>query len=197
MKLVVATRNQGKLKEISRLLSETEIEIIGLDAFPEIGEIEETGTTFEENARIKAETVARITGQLTLADDSGLTVVALNGEPGVHSARFAGPDSNDAANNTKLLRELASVPANKRSAAFECRMALYDPTDDSCHFFAGKVAGRIQDDRRGEGGFGYDPLFLVPEYGRTMAELSIETKNRISHRGAALRQVVDFLSKQD
>lgn len=197
MKLLVATRNQGKLKEICRLLAPSGIEVVGLDRFPQIGEIEETGATFEDNARLKAETVARITGLLTLADDSGLTVAALDDRPGVHSARYAGPAADDAANNAKLLAELAAIPVEQRSAAFVCRMALFDPGDNSCRIFAGQVSGRIQNDARGEGGFGYDPLFLVPEYGKTMAELSLATKNRISHRGAALRQVISFLTNHD
>ncbi|MBW6510747.1 MAG: XTP/dITP diphosphatase [Desulfuromonadaceae bacterium] len=197
MKLVVATRNQGKLKEIYSLLAPFGIEVVGLDRFPQIGEIEETGATFEDNARLKAETVARLTGLLTLADDSGLTVAALDGRPGVHSARYAGPAADDAANNAKLLAELAAVPVEQRSAAFVCCMALFDPDDNSCRIFSGLVSGRIQNDARGDGGFGYDPLFFVPAYGKTMAELSLATKNRISHRGAALRQVISFLTHHD
>lgn len=192
MKLIVATRNKGKLKEIARLLDESDFEVEGLDAHPELPEIEEDGATFADNALKKAQTVADLTGCLTLADDSGLEVEALDGQPGVHSARFAGPKASDADNNAKLLKMLADVPAERRQAAFQCVMAVCRPGQPG-QTFSGRVAGIILDERRGEGGFGYDPLFLVGEYDRTMAELPMETKNRISHRGQALRQALDFL----
>jgi XTP/dITP diphosphohydrolase len=193
MELVVATRNAGKLREISRLLAETEIRVLGLDdAFADLPEIEEDGETFEANARKKAETVARLTGRLTLADDSGLVVDALDGRPGVRSARFAGADATDEENNIKLLAELAGIPRERRGAAFHCAMALCSPVGD-CLLFFGRVPGIVLDAPRGEEGFGYDPLFLVREYGKTMAELPMDVKNRISHRGQALRQAVDHL----
>ena len=192
MELVVATRNGGKLREIRRLLEETEIRVLGLDAFPELPETEEDGETFEANARKKAETVARLTGRLTLADDSGLVVDALDGRPGVRSARFAGVHATDEDNNRKLLSELSGIPRERRGAAFHCAMALCAP-DGECRLFSGQVPGIILDAPRGNEGFGYDPLFLVREYGRTMAELSLDVKNRISHRGQALRQAVDCL----
>jgi len=192
MELVVATRNLGKLREISRLLAETEIRVLGLDAFADLPEVEEDGDTFEANARKKAETVAGLTGRLTLADDSGLVVQALAGLPGVRSARFAGAGATDADNNRKLLAELTGVPRERRQAAFHCAMALCRPADD-CRIFRGEVPGIILDAPRGEGGFGYDPLFLVREYGLTMAELPLEVKNRISHRGQALRRALEYL----
>ena len=195
MELVVATRNPGKLREINRLLGETKIKVLGLDAFADLPEIEEDGETFEANARKKAETVARLTGRLTLADDSGLVVDALDGLPGVRSARFAGADATDEENNLKLLEELAGVPRESRGAAFHCAMALCRPGDE-CLLFFGRVPGIILDAPRGEEGFGYDPLFLVREYGKTMAELPLDVKNRISHRGQALRQAVDHLLDQ-
>lgn len=196
MELVVATRNQGKLKEIRRLLAESPVEVIGLDAFADLPEVVEDGDSFEANARKKAETVARLTGRTTLADDSGLVVAVLAGEPGVHSARYAGEQASDADNNAKLLRALEGMPRNERQAAFHCAMALCDP-DGSCRVFHGQVSGLILDAARGGGGFGYDPLFLVREYGKTMAELPLEVKNRISHRGQALRQVLQVLGRQD
>ncbi|ALC15971.1 non-canonical purine NTP pyrophosphatase, RdgB/HAM1 family [Desulfuromonas soudanensis] len=192
MELVVATRNQGKLREIRALLEGSGITVLGLDAFPDLPEIEEDGATFEANARKKAVTVARATGRLTLADDSGLEVAVLDGRPGVHSARYAGETASDADNNAKLLQTLASVPAENRQGAFCCAMALCN-REGECRVFFGKVEGLLLDSPRGEGGFGYDPLFLVREYGRTMAELPMEIKNRISHRGQALRQALEVL----
>lgn len=193
MELVVATGNAGKLREIRRLLAESGIEVLGLDAFPDLPAVEEDGETFAENAVKKAATVARLTGRLTLGDDSGLAVAALGGQPGVRSARYAGEGASDADNNRKLLEALDGVPAGERQAAFHCAMALCRP-DGECRTFHGEVAGVILDGPRGEGGFGYDPLFLVREYGKTMAELPLEVKNRISHRGQALRLAVAHLA---
>jgi XTP/dITP diphosphohydrolase len=195
MKLVVATRNAGKLKEIRRLLSPTGVEVEGLDDLACQIEVVEDGDSFAANARKKATEIAVATGRLTLADDSGLVVDALAGAPGIYSARYAGPDADDGANNRKLLQELAGVPPENRKAAFDCAMALAAP-DGSCREFAGRLAGRILEAPRGSGGFGYDPLFLVPEYGKTLAELPLDIKNRISHRGAALQQVIAELTKR-
>lgn len=195
MDLVIATRNQGKLKEIRRLLAEVQVEVVGLDAFADLPEVLEDGDTFEANARKKAQTVARLTGRTTLADDSGLVVAALKGEPGVHSARYAGEQAGDSDNNEKLLSALHGVPLSERQAAFHCVMALCWP-DGTCSTFNGEVSGLILESPRGAGGFGYDPLFLVREYGKTMAELPLEVKNRISHRGQALRKVLDFLKQK-
>jgi XTP/dITP diphosphohydrolase len=192
MELVIATRNQGKLREIRRLFEETEIRILGLDTFPDLPEVEEDGETFADNARKKAMTVAQLTGRLTLADDSGLEVMHLGGAPGVRSARYAGDEADDAANNRKLLTAIFGVPRPGRRGAFVCAMALCGP-DGDCRLFSGRLAGFLAEEPRGDGGFGYDPLFLVPEYGKTLAELPLEIKNRISHRGQALRQVLDYL----
>ena len=191
--LVIATRNAGKLREIRHLLEGVGINVLGMEAFPGLPEVVEDGHTFAANAAKKAETVARLTGRPCLADDSGLTVEVLDGEPGVHSARYAGEPGNDAANNARLLRELAEVPDDRRQAAFCCVMALCRPGQPTC-LFEGRVAGRILRAPRGTGGFGYDPLFLVEGFGRTMAELPLAEKNRISHRGQALRQVVAALT---
>lgn len=193
MELVVATRNAGKLKEIRRLLEGHQVAVLGLDQFPEIAEVEEDGETFAANAAKKAETVARLTGLPCLADDSGLTVAALDGQPGVHSARFSGADADDAKNNRKLLETMAAVPQAERQAAFCCVMALCLP-GQSTRFFEGRVEGMILSEMRGAGGFGYDPLFWLSEFDCTMAELSLDVKNRISHRGQALRQVVESIA---
>jgi len=194
MKLLVATGNKGKLKEIYRLLATADIEVIGLDQLDNPPEVIEDGATFTDNARKKALEMAKFSGYLTLADDSGLVVEALNGSPGVYSARYAGVQGDDTANNAKLLREMATVADEKRRAAFHCVMALAWP-DGRCETWDGQISGLIMRVARGEAGFGYDPLFMVPEYGKTTAELSLEIKNRISHRGKALRQVIPLLLK--
>jgi XTP/dITP diphosphohydrolase len=193
MELVVATRNAGKLKEIRRLLEAQGVTVLGLDRFPEVPEVVEDGDTFAANATKKAEEVARATGLPCLADDSGLTVVALDGRPGVHSARFSGEEATDSSNNRKLLVEMASVPENERQAAFCCVMALCLPGQPT-RLFEGRVEGHILKQLQGDGGFGYDPLFWLSEFNCTMAELPIDVKNRISHRGQALRQIVEFLT---
>ena len=193
MELVVATRNAGKLKEIRRLLESQDVSVLSLDNFPEAPEVEEDGDTFASNAVKKAETVARVTGLPCLADDSGLVVASLQGRPGVHSARFSGADANDRSNNCKLLEEMALVPEKQRQAAFCCVMALCLP-DQPTRLFEGCVEGLILSQGQGDGGFGYDPLFWLPEFDCTMAELPLDKKNGISHRGQALRQVVEYLS---
>ncbi|APG26487.1 non-canonical purine NTP pyrophosphatase, RdgB/HAM1 family [Syntrophotalea acetylenivorans] len=195
MELMVATTNKGKLKEIRRLLADTGIQVKGLDEIPDLPEIVEDGDTFEANARKKALTVARHCGCLTLADDSGLVVEALQGEPGVYSARYAGPGASDSDNNQKLLAAMTGLPREQREAAFHCAMALCEPSG-VCHIFQGRLQGLILEEPRGGGGFGYDPLFLVPEYGKALAELPLEIKNRISHRGEALRQTLAYLQQQ-
>ncbi len=193
MELVVATRNAGKLKEIRRLLEAQGVTVLGLDRFPEVPEVVEDGDTFAANATKKAEEVARATGLPCLADDSGLTVVALDGRPGIHSARFSGVSANDSSNNHKLLEVMAAVPEDRRQAAFCCVMALCLPGQPT-RLFEGRVEGQILSEAQGAGGFGYDPLFWLPEFNCTMAELSLDIKNRISHRGHALLQIVEFLT---
>jgi XTP/dITP diphosphohydrolase len=193
MELVVATRNAGKLKEIRRLLESHGIKILGLDSFPDAPEVVEDGATFADNASKKAETIARFTNRPCLADDSGLTVAALDDRPGVHSARYAGAGAVDADNNRKLIAELTEVPDGRRQAAFCCVMALCLPGEQT-RLFDGRVEGVIQRQSSGNDGFGYDPLFRLPEFNCTMAELPLDKKNDISHRGQALRQVVTFLA---
>lgn len=192
--LVVATRNRGKLQEIGELLEGVVDTVHSADKFAGFPETIEDGLTFEENALKKAREAMRFTGLPALADDSGLVVDALDGRPGVYSARFAGEGAGDAANNQRLLQELAGIPAEQRQAAFVCVMAFVAP--DGCEqLFSGRVAGAIISVERGEGGFGYDPLFLVDGFERTMAELSLPEKNAISHRGQALRQFRAFLEQ--
>ena len=187
--LVVATRNAGKLREIRRLCADCGVTVFGLDAFPELPEVEEDADTFAGNAIKKAETVAQRIGRPCLADDSGLVVEALDGHPGVHSARYAGLHASDEENNHKLLREMQTVPAENRQAAFCCVMALCLPGEPP-RVYEGRVEGRILRESRGTVGFGYDPLFLVSGYDQTMAELPLELKNQISHRGQALRKLL-------
>lgn len=192
MELIVATRNQGKLREIRALLEPLDFVVRSVEEFPEIPEVVEDGETFAANAVKKAATIARLTGRLTLADDSGLEVVALAGAPGIYSARYAGEDADDAANNRKLLAALAALPGAERSAAFVCVMALCAP-DGECRTFTGRLPGTIIDELRGTDGFGYDPLFVVAGSERTLAEIPLAEKNRISHRAQALAQVVEVL----
>jgi len=192
MKLLIATGNAGKLKEIRRLLEGFSVEVLGLDAVAGAPAVTEDGESFEANALKKAKALADFTGLATLADDSGLEVEALGGAPGIHSARYAGERATDADNNRKLLCALEGLALKDRGAAFRCAMALCLP-GEAPRFFSGEIRGIILEQERGEGGFGYDPLFLVPEYGRTMAELPLDVKNRISHRGQALRQLVAYL----
>jgi XTP/dITP diphosphohydrolase len=191
--LIVATGNNGKLIEINELLKGYVATMLSLKDFPGLPEIEEDGLTFTENAIKKAKLTSLATGKPVIADDSGLLVAALDGRPGVYSARFASPGASDAQNNQKLLAELSGIPAEKRLACFQCVIALYQP-DGSCVTFSGELDGLILESPRGSGGFGYDPLFLVREYGKTLAELPPEIKNRISHRGKALHKLKAFLS---
>lgn len=192
MKIVLATNNSGKVREINELLAPHGIEAVSMAEYPEIGEIIEDGDTFRDNAVIKATTVGRHTGMVSLADDSGLEVDCLNGAPGVHSARFAGDDRNDRANNEKLLELIKGVPAEKRTARFRCVIAISMP-DGWIYTAEGTCEGVIAEEPKGDGGFGYDPLFFLPELGKTLAELDLETKNKISHRGKALAGALEIL----
>ncbi len=194
MKLLVATGNRGKLRELKQLLIPLDLEVMGLDQLDNPPVVAEDGATFTDNARKKALTLARFSGCLTLADDSGLCVDLLNGAPGVFSARYAGEQGDDKANNARLLKELLEIPLNQRKAHFHCCIALAWP-DGRCETVEGQVDGLIIDQQRGSHGFGYDPLFLVPEYGKTMAELPADIKNRISHRGRALQKILPLLKE--
>jgi len=184
MCLLIATRNPGKLREYESLLNGCGCELVNLQAYPEI-DVEETGSTFEENARLKAIACAQTSGLLALADDSGLEVDALGGAPGVYSARYAGPGASDATRVQKLLAELQPVPPGKRTARFRCVIALAWP-DGRCETFDGTCEGEVAFEPKGMNGFGYDPIFYMPEHGKAMAELPEEFKNRISHRARAM-----------
>ena len=193
MNLLVATGNEGKLREISALFATQQIEVLGLRDVENAPTVIEDGDSFAANATKKAVEVARACNCLTLADDSGLVVPALDGAPGIFSARYAGEEADDQQNNLKLLFELEQRGLKQPAAYFCCVMALAEPSGE-CRLFEGRINGVILDQFRGRDGFGYDPLFLVPEYGKTLAELPLEVKNRISHRGAALRQVLSALT---
>ncbi len=190
VKLVLATGNSGKVTELSDLLSDYHIEVLSMNDYSNIEEPKETGETFAENAIIKAENVANATGELALADDSGLEVDVLNGEPGVYSARYAGDSADDQDNNNKLLRSLADISLENRTAKFKSVIALAHPNITTLTF-SGICHGYIIDEPRGERGFGYDPLFYFPETDKTFAEMSGNEKSLISHRGRALRKLIN------
>ena len=190
--LLIATANTGKFREIRQLLLGTVDRLHAAADFPDLPAVEEDGATFAENAVKKAQSAARVLRLPVIADDSGLLVDALDGRPGVRSARFAGENADDASNNAKLLDELAGLPPEQRTAAFRCVIALCLP-DGECLTFAGELQGVILDAPRGTGGFGYDPLFLVPEFGQTLAEIPLDAKNMISHRGKAFRKLKEYL----
>jgi XTP/dITP diphosphohydrolase len=193
-KLVLATRNRGKVAEIRELLEGFGIELLTLADFPNMPEVVEDGETFEANARKKAGVVARCTGLPALADDSGLEVDALKGAPGVRSARFAGDHATYTQNNEKLLRLIKKVSLEKRTARFRCVLALAFPDGDgTIQTLEGACEGRITEQPQGENGFGYDPLFFVPELGKTFAQINRSEKGKISHRGRALRQLKKLL----
>lgn len=186
--LLIATRNKGKAKEFEYLFSQNGFQVKTLLDYPEIPDVEETGNTFDENAILKAETIAEHFGTFVLADDSGLMVDALHGQPGIYSARYAGEEKNDAKNNAKLLNELYDISDAKRTAKFHCSLALAKPGKKTL-IVTGQVKGRIAGVPQGDNGFGYDPLFFLPELDRTMAQLSKEDKNQISHRAKAINEL--------
>ena len=196
MKIVLASRNAKKIKELRELLSENipDIEILSLDDVGIYGEIEENGETFEDNALIKASVAAK-SGYIGVGDDSGISVNALDGAPGVYSARYAGDHGNDAANNAFLLKNLADK--SDKSAKFVSVVACVLPEDtQKGYLFRGETEGVIIDEYRGDGGFGYDPIFYYEPMNKTFAELSAEEKNSISHRGKAMRLLSEFLCKR-
>lgn len=192
--LIVATKNSGKLKEFKQILERNGYSIKSLLDYPEIEDIVEDGTTFAENALKKARTIANHFQTAVIADDSGLVVDALDGAPGIYSARYAGEEKSDKKNNEKLLRELEGVPLDKRTAAYVCAIALAYPDGDEV-VFEGRCHGIIAKEPLGKNGFGYDPLMYIPEMGRTMAELSPQEKNQISHRAIALNKLAEYRSE--
>ena len=192
MTIVLATRNQDKISEIRTLLTGSGWEVRPCEAFPGCPIPEETGSTFEENALLKAHAVARHTGEFSLADDSGLKVDALGGAPGIYSARFSGAQATDAANNAELLKKLDGVPDEQRTARFCCVIAVVSP-DGRQWTVEGSCEGHIGTALHGTAGFGYDPLFTPEGHSRTFAELGHKVKNRISHRAGAIRATRDLL----
>lgn len=188
--VVVATKNVGKVREFAELFERFDLEVKSLHDFPHIEEVEETGETFEENALLKADSLCKQLNSIVIADDSGLIIDALNGNPGVRSARYAGEQKDDQENIDKVLIELDGVPMEKRTARFYCALAVTFPGENKEPVIVnGTCEGKILEQRRGENGFGYDPIFYVEEYKRAMAELTSDEKNEISHRGRALRKL--------
>jgi XTP/dITP diphosphohydrolase len=198
MLLVLGTRNAKKLDEILEILGDLRsvgLEFADLTRFPQAPEVVEDGTTFEANARKKASELGLALSQWVLAEDSGLAVPALHGRPGVQSARYSGKHGDDAANNAKLLAELAPLPDDPRAAYYVCTLALADPQGTIQSVVEGRCRGTITRELRGSGGFGYDPLFLIPEYHRTFGEMSARVKHALSHRARALEQLRPTLKK--
>ncbi|WP_066175274.1 XTP/dITP diphosphatase [Bacillus marinisedimentorum] len=186
--IIIATKNKGKVKDFEALLSKRGIQVRSLHDFPDMPDVEETGSTFEENAILKAETIARKLGRTVIADDSGLIVDYLDGRPGVYSARYAGEEKNDRANLEKVLAELEGVPEDERTARFYCVLAVSVP-DEEPKVAEGTCEGLIARKPQGEHGFGYDPIFFVKEKNKTMGQLTKEEKNKISHRAAAMEKL--------
>ena len=193
--VLIATKNQGKVEEFKVLFKKYDIQVISLlDLSDEIEDVEETGVTFAENAKLKAEEISSVLNVPVLADDSGLVIDALDGRPGVYSARYAGLDKNDQDNNEKVLNELKSISMENRTARFVCVLAVARPGVDT-FFVEGTCEGKIACSEKGENGFGYDPLFIPEGHSKTMAEISPELKNQISHRGRAINELEEWLDK--
>ncbi|WP_164668451.1 XTP/dITP diphosphatase [Virgibacillus doumboii] len=191
--IIIATKNPGKAKEFQAFFSEYNIKAISLlDLSESVEDIEETGTTFEENAALKAEQIANLFETPVLADDSGLVIDALDGRPGIYSARYAGEPKNDKANLEKVLKELQNVPDTDRTARFVCVLAVAIPGKDTI-FKKGHCEGKISNDPDGSNGFGYDPIFIPDGYSKTMAQLSSDEKNKISHRKNAITQLESWI----
>lgn len=194
MKLLIATQNKGKQAELRHLLNDLPLTLytpdeVGLGTF----DVEETGTTFRENAALKALAFAKVSGIHVLADDSGLSVDALNGAPGVYTARYGGPGLAMMERRQKLLDALRDVPMEKRTARFECVIVVADPNTLDCTYVPGVCSGQIAMQESGEGGFGYDPVFIPDGFECTFAEIDETTKNQISHRGRAIQQILPYL----
>lgn len=194
--VIIATKNKGKAKEFEKLFLPKGLAVKTLLDYPDIEDVEETGSTFEENAILKAETIANNLGVRVIADDSGLEIDALEGRPGVYSARYAGSEKNDENNIDKVLDELHGVPEIERTARFCCALAMAEPGNETLTVF-GTCEGRILNERRGTNGFGYDPIFFVETEQKAMAELASDEKNKISHRANAIRKLDDLLKKRE
>ena len=191
-KVIFATGNEGKMKEIREILGDLDIQLLSLKDAGITADIEENGNSFEENAVIKATAIRDLTGEIVLADDSGLEIDYLNKEPGIYSARYMGEDTSYHIKNANLIERLDGVPDEKRTARFVCAIAAAFPAG-TVRPVRAAMEGRIGYEEKGENGFGYDPIFYLPEYGCSSAELSMEEKNKISHRGKALRAIRDEL----
>ena len=191
-KVLIASKNEGKIKEFRKMLAPYGTEVLSLNDLPDAPNVEETGATMLENARLKAETIAERYQCLAIADDSGLAIDALGGRPGIYSARYAGEEKDDRKNIEKVLKELEDVPMNERSARFVCVLAVSRPGSETV-FAEGECRGLITTAPRGEGGFGYDPIFYIPEMNKTFAELTSDEKNAISHRARALKNLEKLL----
>ena len=194
-KIIFATGNEGKMKEVRMILKDLGLPVLSMKEAGVQADIVEDGTTFEENAKIKAVAVQKLTGALVLADDSGLEIDYLNKEPGIYSARYMGEDTPYSVKNANLISRLAGVPDEQRTARFVCAIAAAFP-DGEVLTTRGTIEGIIGYEERGENGFGYDPIFYLPEYKKSTAELSLEEKNALSHRGRALRQMEEELRKR-
>lgn len=194
VRLIAATKNKGKLEEIAQLLAQFPCKVVSMAEAGIEDDIDESGSTFEENALIKAKSVWKATGEIVIADDSGLEVDYLDGAPGVYSARYAGEGATDADRNRKLLDALSGVPADKRTGRFVCAIAVVFPNGSSL-IVRGTCEGYIGFEPAGSNGFGYDPLFYIPEIGLTIAQMEADMKNNISHRGNALRKMVEELEQ--
>jgi len=192
---VFASGNKGKLREVRAILEGLDINLVSLADYENVPDIIEDGSSFFENALKKARLISEFTDEIALADDSGLEVDVLNGEPGIYSARFAGEDADDNRNIEKVLNLLSNVPSERRKASFRCALVLYYP-DGSYESFEGQWDGIISETRQGSNGFGYDPIFYLPESGKTVAQLTSREKNRMSHRAKALYALKDSLQKK-
>lgn len=195
--VIVATKNSGKAKEFVQMFETYGITVKTFIDYPEMPDVEETGETFAENALLKAKSAARITGHPAIADDSGLVIDALDGRPGVYSARYAGIEKDDKMNNRKVLEEMAGVADDQRSARFKCVLAVSFPNDRESIIVEGDCEGRIAHEESGTNGFGYDPLFIPDGFDQTMAQLEPNMKNEISHRAKALRKLQVLITELD
>jgi XTP/dITP diphosphohydrolase len=194
LEIIVATKNRGKIREIRKALRGLGLKIHSLNDFSDVPEIVEDGESFTENALKKARFYSKYFKKLTIADDSGLEVDVLKGLPGIYSARYAGEGASSRQNNQKLLREMEGIRISKRGARFKCVVAMVS-TDGREAVVEGSCRGRIGFRETGKKGFGYDPIFILPQYGKTMAQLTLEEKNRVSHRGKALRKLKKIMTK--
>jgi len=189
---MIASKNKGKIAEFHKLFQPLGLSIQSLLDYPDVMDVEETGATFYENAQLKSEAIAKIFNSVVIADDSGLAIDALDGRPGVYSARYAGEDKDDEANIVKVLKELEGVPFEKRTARFICVLSISAP-NVTTRFVEGECQGLITTQQMGTNGFGYDPIFYIPEHKKTFAELAADQKNELSHRALAMKELQDML----